>query len=257
MQDYSKVFARVYNSELGGFARRIAPIIINFYEQTEVSKSSKYVLDLCCGTGQLAQVFLERGYKVSGIDLSEDMLFFAKENNKAYLQSGQADFFIGDAVNFNIDKSFGLVVSTYDAINHLENEKDLISCFKSVFSHIVPEGYFIFDLNMRAALENWKWHSIDIIDRRDLMMVSRGIFDKHHGKAYFKWSGFVQTSNGLYERFEQTVFNTVFDSERIEQILREVGWKSICFAKIDDLWSPIDKPEMVDEENVLYVIAQK
>jgi len=38
------------------------------------------ILDLCCGTGQLAHALSAMGYHVTGIDGSEQMLQFARRN---------------------------------------------------------------------------------------------------------------------------------------------------------------------------------
>ena len=37
---------------------------------------------------------------------------------------------VGDASNFVLDERFGLVVSTYDSLNHLEDEFALQKCFR-------------------------------------------------------------------------------------------------------------------------------
>ena len=50
--------------------------------------------------------------------------------------------------------------------------------------------------------------------------------------------GFVRMPNGLYERFEETVFNTVFEMERVKKALLDVGWKNVYFARIQDLKTP-------------------
>ncbi len=92
MQAYGKGFARIYNLKWTGFARQVAPLILEYYEATPFAAANKRVLDLCCGTGQLAGYFLERGYRVVGIDLSEHMLRYARENALAYMVSGQAQF---------------------------------------------------------------------------------------------------------------------------------------------------------------------
>ena len=38
------------------------------------------ILDLCCSTGQIAQRLIEQGYQVTGLDLSEAVLQYAREN---------------------------------------------------------------------------------------------------------------------------------------------------------------------------------
>ncbi|MDR7586593.1 MAG: methyltransferase domain-containing protein, partial [Armatimonadota bacterium] len=45
------------------------------------------ILDLCCGTGQLAQALAQRGYQVTGIDGSEEMIRYARINAPAVEES--------------------------------------------------------------------------------------------------------------------------------------------------------------------------
>ena len=59
----------------------------------------------------------------------------------------------GDASDFTLGERFGLVVSTFDSLNHLENESALRKCFQC--AHAVSNGYFIFDLNTRNGLRRW------------------------------------------------------------------------------------------------------
>ena len=139
MQAYNQTFARVYDQKWSGFARYAAPFIHDFYASTSVGKENRSILDLCCGCGHLALYFLEKGYRLIGLDLSEPMLFHAREKAHPYIETGQASFIQGDASNFRMEQRFGLVVSTFDALNHLENEQALKRCFECVLA--ASEGF--------------------------------------------------------------------------------------------------------------------
>ncbi len=228
MQAYGKSFARVYNLRWAGFARQVAPFLLDFYAATPPGQENKPVLDLCCGTAHLAVCFLEKGYQVVGLDLSEHMLHHARENLQQYIEAGKATLIQGNASNFTLDERFGLVVSMYDSLNHLENEAALRQCFQCV--HAVCDGYFIFDLNTRLGLRRWNNILVDDSDD-ELLIINRGIFDEQSGRAWLKISGFLRLLNGLYERFEETVFNTAFEMEKVKQALLEVGWKTVYFAR--------------------------
>jgi len=216
VQAYGSAFARVYNQMWTAFAQAVAPPISDFYEAHLRERAlpdleHKSLLDLCCGTGQLAVFFLEQGYRVVGIDLSEPMLSYAKENAATYLESGQATFIQADAVDFKLDERFGLVVSTFDALNHLGSQEALRLCFQCVYPLLLPGGLFIFDLSTRAGLR--RWNGINVQDDDEAMIVTRGFYDGQGDRAWTHLSGFVRVEGGLYERFEETVFNTVFDMD--------------------------------------------
>lgn len=251
MQAYSQGFARVYNLRWSGFATQVAPLILDFYATTPIGQENKSVLDLCCGTGHLAVHFLEKGYKVVGIDLSEHMLTYAKENAHQYIETGQAKFIQGDASDFTLDERFGLVVSTFDALNHLENEQTLSKCFHCV--HTISNGYFIFDLNTRSGLRRWNNIQVDE-SSEDALIITRGIYDDKSDKAWTRINGFIRMPNGLYERFEEIAFNTLFEMEKVKQALLETGWKNVYFARIQDLKTPLAEPE---KEGRVFIVASK
>ena len=252
MQAYGRAFARVYNKRWTGFAHRVGSLIAEFYASTAPGKAKRPVLDLCCGTGQLALHLLEQGYHVTGLDLSEHMLQYAKENASAYVESGQAEFVQADAADFSLDQQFGLVASTFDALNHLESQEALQACFQSVFAVLSEGGYFVFDLNTRAGLMGWNNLSVD--DSEEAMIVTRGIYDGQGNRAYTRVSGFIRAADGRYDRFEETVYNTVFDMAWVRETLLQIGWREVRFATHEALETPIIEPE---KERRVFFVAQK
>ena len=251
MQSYSQGFARIYNTMWSGFARQVAPLILDFYAATPVGQENKSVLDLCCGTGQLAVHFLEKGYRVVGIDLSEHMLHYASENARAHIEAGRAKFLQSDASDFTLDERFGLVVSTFDSLNHLESERALKSCFQCV--QAVCQGYFIFDLNTRNGLR--RWNSIQVDESsEDALIITRGIYDGQSSRAWTRITGFVRGPGGLFERSDETAYNTVFEMDKVKNFLLESGWKNVSFARVTDLKTALAEPE---KEGRVFIVASK
>jgi hypothetical protein len=85
-------------------------------------------------------------------------------------------------------------------------------------------------------------------------MIIRGIFDGQGDRALMKASGFARTADGLYERFDETVYNTVFELRGVRDALQGAGWKRVHFARIEDLRTPIDNAET---EGRVFVVAEK
>jgi SAM-dependent methyltransferase len=249
MQAYNAAFARVYNRYVGEFARDAAPRLFDFYTRTGIAPENPSLLDVCCGTGQLALHFLERGFRVTGIDLSEPMLDHARENTRMFVQAGQARFVQANASQFTLDERFGLATSTFDALNHLLDEAALRGCFASVRASMVEGGTFIFDLNTRLGLQ--RWNNINVTDTAELMLVTRGTYDGGD-RAYMRISGFIRDDDGRYSRFEEQAYNTVFDLGRVRDLLLETGWRDPYFARLNDLSAPLDEPE---REGRVFVVA--
>ncbi|MGQ0603012.1 MAG: class I SAM-dependent DNA methyltransferase, partial [Anaerolineales bacterium] len=217
MQAYGPAFARVYQQRWRNFAQQVAPHIFDFYTRSPIGQVNRAALDLACGTGQLAHYLLERGFRVTGLDLSAAMLEYARENTEPYIDSGQARFEQVDITRFAMADEFGLIVSTFDALNHLADFDALHSCFRSVYPALADDGWFIFDLNTRAGLQRWNNLSVDESD--DAILITRGVYAGHGERAWMRISGCVRVPGGKYERFEETVFNTAFDLNDVQQAL--------------------------------------
>lgn len=250
MQAYGPGFAQVYNKRWSGFARQVAPFLCDFYTATPVSQHNRLVLDLCCGTGQLAVYFLEKGYQVVGLDLAAAMLHYARANAQPYLASGQARFIQADATAFTLPERFGLVVSTFDALNHLPDLAALQRCFQCVAA--VAAGYFIFDLNTRLGLR--RWHNVEVDDsREDMTIVNHGIYAIDSVRAWLKVTGFVRNAAGQEEPFTHVTYNTIFAMQDVAAALAATGWHDVYFARLDDLKTPITDPE---QEGRVFVVAR-
>jgi SAM-dependent methyltransferase len=252
-QAYGKQFSKIYNLRWGNFARQVAPQILDFYENTPLGKSNKAMLDLCCGAGHLAAIFLEHGYRVIGIDLSADILDYARQNAAAYLPQGKAQFIQADAANFTIDRRTPLVVSTYDALNHLPDLAALQSCFRAVHAATSDGGTFIFDLNTRLGLKT-RWNSISVEDDESLTLINRSLFDEENNRAWMRITGFIHNADGNYDRFEETVFNTAFELAEVKCSLIDIGWEKVTIVKANDFSTPLDDPE--NEYRVFFLVRK-
>jgi SAM-dependent methyltransferase len=80
---------------------------VDFLESEIGGDRSRRILDIGCGTGRHAVELAARGYRVTGIDLSESMLARAREN--ARRRGVQVEFLRADARDLRFSKEFDLV----------------------------------------------------------------------------------------------------------------------------------------------------
>jgi len=99
---------------------------VDFLIEELALKPGAAILDVGCGTGRHAVELAKRGYKVTGIDISAEMLKEAREKAKA--AGVEANFIRADATDFNLpakydaaiclcEGSFGLLGHRDDPIN--------------------------------------------------------------------------------------------------------------------------------------------
>ena len=117
-----------------------------------LNPSSK-ILDLACGSGTLAISLANDGYKVSGLDLSKEIIEVAKE--KMITNHVEIDFSVKDMTNFNYDEKFDVITCFFDSVNFLtKNEIEMM--FNSVYNNLNDGGYFIFDLFTLSKMNEFK-----------------------------------------------------------------------------------------------------
>lgn len=110
-----------------------------------------HILDVCCGTGQIAQRLLKKGYQVTGIDGSEEMLRYARKN------APFAEFILEDARFFQFPPTFHAVISTDVGLNLVITIEELQSVFKNMYQALLENGIFVFDLYVEELCkEDWQ-----------------------------------------------------------------------------------------------------
>jgi SAM-dependent methyltransferase len=251
---YGRVFAELYEKKWTWFARQLAPRIEAFYASTPIGSRNRSILDVCCGTGQLALYFLERGFRVTGVDLSGHMLAHARGEAAEWIEAGEARFIQADATDFDVGGGYGLAVSTYDSLNHLPDIHALSACFRSVHRALAEGGWFLFDLNTELAFRR-NWNGISVQDDEESMIVTRSIYDSANRRAFMKLSGFVRAEDGRYDRFEEFMSETAFPLRKVERALEDAGFGSVRYVDGADLGATLDN----DPETKLrvFIVAGK
>jgi ubiquinone/menaquinone biosynthesis C-methylase UbiE len=104
-------------------------------------------LELACGTARLLIPIAKAGYKIVGIDFSQNMLDLAKRKINEHDLEDQITLIHGNMTHFSLDeKSFALAFIAARSFMHLYSQKDQLSCLNTVIEHLRPGGLFIIDV---------------------------------------------------------------------------------------------------------------
>jgi SAM-dependent methyltransferase len=141
---FDEPFARIYNEALGPSYNKIALPTLEKLLLPYVPEGAS-ILDLCCGTGELSQWLLNKGYQVTGIDRSQRMLEYAHQN------APNCKLILGDVRFFELPPTFHAVSSMGLGFNHILNLSELTATFHNVYSTLHSNGIFIFDLRLEEA----------------------------------------------------------------------------------------------------------
>ena len=121
----------------------MADHIDKVFARSNIPRSS-LVLDLGCGTGMLTRELDARGYDMTGVDSSEEMLGKAYENSA---QSAKILYLCQDITEFELYGTVAAAVCTTDTLNHLTDDASVEKVFSLLHNYLDPGGIFIFDVN--------------------------------------------------------------------------------------------------------------
>ncbi|TIM85770.1 class I SAM-dependent methyltransferase, partial [Mesorhizobium sp.] len=116
------------------------------------AKDAGSVLDLGCGTGQLAAALADRR-SVTGVDPAPAMLDVARRR-----AGGQrVDWVEADARNVRLGRRFDLVILTGHAFQVFLTPEDREAVLATIAVHLAADGCFIFDTRNPVAQEWLEW----------------------------------------------------------------------------------------------------
>jgi SAM-dependent methyltransferase len=211
-------FAWVYNKHWGGqFTPSALPVVTD--RAFPRVRPGARVLDLCCGTGQLAREMSELGYSVTGIDGSEEMLRYARKN------APSAEFILDDARTFRLTNSFDLVVSMFDSLNHVMTIAELSDVFRNVHDCLKPNGLFLFDMNTEAGfLANWHGYYGFVED--DHVCVFPNSYDSTTRVGKFDMTMF-RLQDGNWKRSDFVLTERCYSADELLSALQSSGLSNV------------------------------
>jgi SAM-dependent methyltransferase len=130
--------ARLYDRLFPGGERAV-----DFY-RAEADQQGGSVLELGSGTGHKLIPIAADGHPCVGLELSPDML--AEAQRKAAERGVKVEWVQGDMRDFDLGRTFDLVLIAANSLLHLHEAGDLVSCFRSVRRHLAPGARFVFDV---------------------------------------------------------------------------------------------------------------
>jgi len=110
------------------------------------------VLDLGCGTGQLAAE-MAAGRSITGVDPASAMLDVARRR----IGGEKVDWIEADARTVRLGRRFDLVLLTGHVFQVFLTEEDQRAVLRTIAEHLAPGGRFVFDTRNPGAQEWLEW----------------------------------------------------------------------------------------------------
>jgi len=140
--EYAKYYDMIYKEYLEIRVPKLVDFIVKVFKE-DSRRRVVDVLDIACGTGGPTIELARRGYKVLGVDISEQMIRIARE--KAQDEGLPVKFGVCDMRNLNFKEEFDAATCLFTSISYNASKDDMLKTLRGVYKALRPGGVFIAD----------------------------------------------------------------------------------------------------------------
>lgn len=182
------------------------------------------VLDLACGTGTIACLLAERGYRVVATDGSEEMLTQAMQKAGAL---AEPPLFLHQTMpRLRLLEPVDAAISTLDSLNYLTRESDLRETFRRVYRWLHPGGCFFFDVNTPEKLRGMDGR-LYMDETEDSVCVWRTFFSEKTRICTYQVDLFRARDDGAWDRTFEEHRERAWQAEELRAFLEAAGFEKI------------------------------
>ena len=120
------------------------------------------ILDLACGKGRHARYLNKIGYDVTGVDLSENSINFAKQ-----FENNRLQFEVHDMCK-PYHKQFDAVFNLFTSFGYFDDDADNLETIKSIKTNLNASGFGVIDfMNSEFVIDNLVPEEVKTVDGID------------------------------------------------------------------------------------------
>jgi SAM-dependent methyltransferase len=208
--------------------------------------SARSILDLGCGTGNHALRLAKRGYSVTGVDRSPEMLELAKDKSRD--SSLDCTFIQSDIRTFKSKQKFDVIIMMFAVLGYLTDNEDLLQALDTVQSHLNPGGLFICDVWYGPAVLHQKpGERVRVTDEGNTKIIraSEGVLNSLHHIVTVHFRLWKIEGDRLVEDISEEHRMRFFFPQELQMFFRMRGlsiqkmrsFPDIDFEPSDDTWN--------------------
>ncbi|HBL84426.1 MAG: methyltransferase type 12 [Clostridiales bacterium GWF2_38_85] len=219
------------------------------------------ILELGCGTGRVSIALARQCFKVTGLDLSIQMLdiFRAKTENEPELKD-KITIVHGDMSDFNLQKKFSMIIAPFRVFQALTEDDVIKQSLRCIREHLTYDGIFIINVfNPRPVMdEGWCYPETVQWERLD-ENTGNYVVKKHWGDKidtqnqiiYPHYAYEVTDKNGIKSRHTEDLKLKYYYDNQLSQTLENAGFR------IKEKFGWYDKSTIEDCKRELIFICTK
>lgn len=221
MKAYSG-FAGVYDLLMDDFDY---PAWADYYMQLIKAAQPRQICDCACGTGSMSIEFARRGLRVTGADISREMLENAAE--KARAAGVMVQYVCQDMCQLQLPKPVDALVCACDGVNYLTSDRRVEAFFAAAHRALRTGGVLAFDISSPHKLRN---------------VLGNAFFGEERDEAAYLWQNSIEDDivtmdisfyiredgeEELYRRVTERHRQRAHEPERLRQQLAAAGFSQI------------------------------
>lgn len=192
----------------------------------EYGLDGRRMLDLACGTGELSIRFAQKGFEVTGVDLSAEMLSVAQM--KIEEKGLSIPLFQQDMAELEGLGPFDFVTIYCDSLNYLQTEEQVKKTFSRVYDSLKTGGALFFDVHSVVKISNGFIDQTFTLNEDELAYIWNSFPGEYPNSVEHELSFFVlDEQSGKYDRFDELHFQRTYPIEQYVAWLEEAGFQQI------------------------------
>ena len=198
---------------------------VDFYEEIlrREGVSPRTCVDLACGTGSVTEILARRGYQVTGVDLSEEMLTVAA--GKVMDLEQPPMFSCQPLEQLRLPRAVDLAVCALDSLDYITDPADCAEAIRRTYKVLNPGGTFIFDVNTPEKLRAMDGQ-VFLDEDDDVYCVWRGEFDQETNICSYGMDLFQRAGKVWHRSFEEHR-EYAYSQEQLTGFLKAAGFTHI------------------------------
>ncbi|MDY0152789.1 MAG: class I SAM-dependent methyltransferase, partial [Candidatus Cloacimonas sp.] len=205
-------FARHYDEYMAHVDYELWITRILIWQKQYSTLQLKRVLELACGTANVSNRLVHKGYAVDACDLSAEMLIVAES------KAMKPHLYQASLIDEIPQKGYDLILCMFDSVNYLTKASELSTMLTQVHRALADNGLYIFDVSTFANSEENFEDICSMTRTRNGYLVHQAWFEALHMKQKSSLNYFRKELIGFSHHYEQHQQQVYMCHELIELI---------------------------------------
>jgi len=203
---------------------REVDFLVEVFERYEAMV--KTILEVACGTGNHTKIFVRKGYRVTGLDINEEVLKVARKK-----VGHGAEFVRGDMRDLgeSVGGEFDAVVCLFSAISYNRTLSELERTIQGFYDHLKAGGVAVFDTHFtkKGFMDGFRDESV--FDDGDVIGARVGVSTRRGNLGEISFTYLIKDGRKVITLRDDVHRLGLFDAGEFLRALRRVGFAKTRF----------------------------